>query len=54
MASTTNSTSAAPCAIWNGGSDCVGASALRAAIFWNDCTISTNTLNHSATIAVTT
>ena len=54
MVSTPNAASTTSCAITNGASDCVGASALSSAILPKPWTISTNTLNQSATMAVTT
>ena len=49
----TNSTNLPSCAIWKGGSDCVGASAFSAATRRNACTIKTKTLKLSATTAAT-
>jgi hypothetical protein len=43
-----------PCAMAKGGSFWVGASALSAGTFSNDCTTSTNTLKYCAIIAVMT
>ena len=44
IVSTTKISRATPCAIANGGSDCVGASALSAGIFKNACTMPTKVL----------
>src|SRR5258705_1434150 len=44
MVSTMNSTSTTSCVNWNGGSDCVGASAFSAGTFWNSWTTNTKTL----------
>ena len=46
--------STTPCAIANGGSACVGASACSAGTFRNDCTTSTNTLRYSEITAEAT
>src|SRR4029079_36924 len=51
---TRKTTSAHPCAMRNGGSDCVRASGCSAGTFWNDCTIKTRTLKYSAAAAAVT
>ncbi len=49
-----NTINSTPCATANGGSFCVGASACRNEIFWNDCTTSTKQFKYNAMIAQTT
>src|SRR5258705_3227165 len=44
IVSAMKSTSTRSCVNWNGGSDCVGASAFSAGTFWNSWTINTKTL----------
>src|SRR6266478_590409 len=54
MVSATKSAIQTSCANKNGGSDCVGAIALRAGTFWKACAIKTNTFRYSPIMAVTT